>query len=1301
MHVLPVLVCAGLLAPTAVAQQWSEGFEEGLAGVRPYHSKPPNAKLEIGTESPAEGKQFVRATLPGKAKLEGFSITAKDLTAGRVVTVTAQARGKGEIWLCLISGGRWLYSPSTVPLTQQWQQVSLSKVLLAKETLLGIYFISRTVQQGAVFEVDDVKVTLEPRLHTYDAEVGPWRLEAEDYALRRAYVAPDESGSGGKVVRYAGYMRIAGLPFPRATRPVTVYLRVCPDTDQEHYQLATAHGGFRQVLQTIKPEKARQWQWLAFAPLLADEVGNAFDIEYRLDKGAVGKTAFDSVVISSRGDLDDAALDSAPGLFSRQPLVVVARCKQSPTLDGKADDPCWQNTVACTGFLVVRSLAPATAWTTARLCYDDENLYALFTCHEPLLDVAMQRRHEFAAKIEQRDGDVYRDDCCLILLDPARTGEQVLDFTVNSLGTIADARCLAPDLWETRDTEWNSKATAAGTIGDPVWTAEIAIPFADLSGAAPQVGDVWRACIGRIAKARKENSSWNPSERGFHDPQEWGTLVFGGPSIGVELNAPASLQLGGNPLTVALTPVRGQEQGVCVVSSIQGPTGAAHPCLFSNVAAEPTELTHEFEVEQEAELTVTHGVLDAGSLQPLYLTSRVVRTVRSSWATVALSCDGAYELLLNEEAIASGPSAEMRELKAPLQKGANVFALKLEKGTAAIRIAPPGVEALSANWKMTAADTANATSPSTDDADWQTAPVVGEDPKLGPIIGEAGKAIVLRHTLLWEKTRIWPTPSPALYIARNSNQHITVIVDGLSKRKLLDWTVYLAVPPEFEILGSTGYYGNVDYQPSFLCTQLGEQEVNGRTMRVAKVTANKPVRTGRHYIFSLFNALVRYREEAGEPKSEETSFVYWAEGNDRTVLEPPQTFPVRLLPPLNGRQPKKLVWQLWGSFFSNMNNTQMREATLKTAQAAGINDFVSGDRWMSDNAPKYGMETTKGMNFQSWSLNMEPYLKQHPEARLITNESKPDDKLVCTTRLLGDSWEAVEAKLKEKIEESQPHTLDYDYEYPPFSGPHSCYCPLCLAEFRKHAKLPEDLKLDPTVIRDEYDEQWIDFMAWRTARMFRKFKDTIHRLAPGTKFSVYSGYQSPGNPRQYGVNWAYVGELEACDHAGCGYGRPMDGIQATIEALNGIPALFGALLQPYDTKLTMPQVPFAKARVLRRALDATGGVLLYGRLPMDGRSWLAIADTTRLVAEFEDLFLTGKRAAIPGLDDAAVQALSDGKTTLVCIMNRHSKPAEYTVPLPAEAGAGREFYSGEEAAAGQTVNCALPPGEVAVYVLLR
>ena len=87
------------------------------------------------------------------------------------------------------------------------------------------------------------------------------------------------------------------------------------------------------------------------------------------------------------------------------------------------------------------------------------------------------------------------------------------------------------------------------------------------------------------------------------------------------------------------------------------------------------------------------------------------------------------------------------------------------------------------------------------------------------------------------------------------------------------------------------------------------------------------------------------------------------------------------------------------------------------------------------------------------------------------------------------------------------------------------------------------------------------------------------------------------------------------------------------------------------------------------------------------------------MATHEDLFLTGERRAVAGQDPASVQVLTDGKASLLCVMNHQSKPATFAFSLPAELGGGVEFYSGEEVTAGQATEVELEPGETAVYVL--
>ena len=1293
---------AGAVASDSPGALWTEGFENGIGTAKPYHQTGPKAALEIISGDAPEGSHFACATLPGERALEGFSVTAGELEGGRLAQVTASVRGKGALWLCLHSSNGWLYSPTQVALTESWQTIRLDKALRRQDRSLGVFFISKTAQPGAVFEVDAIRVEMIAPPQVYDTSVEARRLEAEQFAVHGECTAGAGLLAGETVVAHSTYVALKGLPFPRTSRAVTVAVHLRLGAERGELHLTTHLGGNRQSLSTVTIETPNEWTWVRFPPVFAGEVGDEFGLELRCKGRSIEPSALDAVVLGTEIDESPEQFGSGQEIFAGFPMLAVLHCETPPEVDGHGDDACWSTTVVCTPFGLPGGGAPPEGPTTARLCYDDENLYALFECEEPILDVRGQRTHEFKAKAANHDQGVSSDDCCMLLLDCAQNTGEAFDIFANALGTIEDARCKAPNLWASRDTAWNSGARASGNIGDGNYTIEVSIPFAALTGKTPVEGEMWHAALGRVAKVRKEVSAWNPFVAGLHQPEPWGTLVFSSTGPGVTLEPPESLSPGRNILEARVVPgASGSAYGVYLFSRVRanGTWVSAHQ--FADATDGPADAIHAFNVPGEGKVRVAYGALDAATLQPLCMTPISEPSIQSGTAVVRLACEGPYELYVNDGLVKQGQAANGEELAVPLRKGVNVFALKLEEGTAAISLDPPGWQPdKPLRWKLAPPDAANPTLAAADDSAWQTAEPIGEHSSLGAIIGKPGGSAVLRHTLLWEETRVWPAPVPALYVARGTAQHLNIMAEGLPGKAVRDWSVYLAVPMDFEVLGATGYYGtSIDSKPRWTCTQLGVQEIDGDQMRVARIAADRPVveRSG-HSILRLFNVFVRLPEREQSAEEAETRFVFWGEGNGGAITETPRFVPVCALPSLKGRQPAQVVWQLWGSFFNTMDDPEMRKATLELLRDAGVNDLVSGDAWTSDHAPEYGIRNTACINFEPWSLGLGAYLEEHPEKRRIGIDGKADDAYVCMTALLNEAWGAVAAKLQQKIERDHPDTLDYDYEYPPFNRPHACFCERCLKAFRERAHMSDDVELTGEIIKKDFADEWVDFMAWRTSFLFRKLKDEIKQIAPETGFSVYSGYQSEDNPFKYGVDWRYVGELQACDVIGCGYGRPKDSIEATREVANGIPTVFGVLYHPYSTSETVPPIPFTKARLLRRVLDAAGGVLMYNRLPLDGRSWTAIAETSRLVAAFEDVFCRGTLATMPGFDDANVQLVSQGSVTLLCVMNLSREEDAWTLPLHGEQGVCTEFYSGTTVPAGETVECVLPPGETAVYI---
>ncbi len=206
------------------------------------------------------------------------------------------------------------------------------------------------------------------------------------------------------------------------------------------------------------------------------------------------------------------------------PLATVGKTDKPPAIDGKLDDACWQAgaSAVLSNFVLPDMSALATVQTEARLCYDAQKLYLGVRCEEP--NIASLRAYS-----KTRDEAVWRDDCIEIFLDANHDRKSYYHVIVNSLGTIFDAS-------EPGDESWNAAIEAKASVGDDSWTAELAIPFADLGGA-PEVGAIWGFNLGRERYAGEENLSiWSPTYAKFHEPDRFGEIVFAETPAGVVCN---------------------------------------------------------------------------------------------------------------------------------------------------------------------------------------------------------------------------------------------------------------------------------------------------------------------------------------------------------------------------------------------------------------------------------------------------------------------------------------------------------------------------------------------------------------------------------------------------------------------------------------------------------------------------------------------------------------------------------------------------------------------------------------------
>ena len=147
------------------------------------------------------------------------------------------------------------------------------------------------------------------------------------------------------------------------------------------------------------------------------------------------------------------------------------------------------------------------------------------------------------------------------------------------------------------------------------------------------------------------------------------------------------------------------------------------------------------------------------------------------------------------------------------------------------------------------------------------------------------------------------------------------------------------------------------------------------------------------------------------------------------------------------------------------------------------------------------------------------------------------------------------------------------------------------------------------------------------------------------------------------------------DLAMCGYGRSPQELRDTQQCFHKTGLVLGELLFPFDyVQRTAPQALQA-ATLLRRCCDATRGCLIYHYPTLDGRSFLAIAEVSRLLARYEPFFTSGIRSPARlkmhthGVKSAEFEVLEDGQgNLLVVLMNLQDKPRQFDFEVYAPPG---------------------------------
>lgn len=214
------------------------------------------------------------------------------------------------------------------------------------------------------------------------------------------------------------------------------------------------------------------------------------------------------------------------------PRYEVKRAASPIVIDGKLDDKAWAAAGKIELIFPWESQTGAKQKTTARLLWDDDNLYVSYDC----ADTDIVTAHT------QHDDPTYLDDAVEIFINPMPSQTSIYyGLEMNARAVLYDYVMFQPGghLFKQFDLRGVQIATSlAGTSTnsadkDKGWSLEVSIPWSNFDALSkrPVAGATWSAQISRWdgREPDRRMSNWSDPATPMpnpHVPERFGKLVF-------------------------------------------------------------------------------------------------------------------------------------------------------------------------------------------------------------------------------------------------------------------------------------------------------------------------------------------------------------------------------------------------------------------------------------------------------------------------------------------------------------------------------------------------------------------------------------------------------------------------------------------------------------------------------------------------------------------------------------------------------------------------------------------------------
>lgn len=162
--------------------------------------------------------------------------------------------------------------------------------------------------------------------------------------------------------------------------------------------------------------------------------------------------------------------DTTAYLPNINPTLNITRITSKITIDGKLDEPAWENLETATNFTEVEpgnNIKPPVK-TEVMSVYDDENIYFAFICYD-------DEMNRLRVSMADRD-NAFNGDFCGVIIDTYKDEKQAIEVWSNAYGVQGDA------IWSSGDENFSFDMifyTEAKIYKDR-WVVEFAVPFKSL-----------------------------------------------------------------------------------------------------------------------------------------------------------------------------------------------------------------------------------------------------------------------------------------------------------------------------------------------------------------------------------------------------------------------------------------------------------------------------------------------------------------------------------------------------------------------------------------------------------------------------------------------------------------------------------------------------------------------------------------------------------------------------------------------------------------------------------------------------